>query len=368
MKSNHQIESMRKAVVNVKVILIDSGTTNSRLRLYDKTTSRVLDTEKIRVGVRDTAISGSNHNLKIELKQGLERLLAKHQLTPSDIAYIAASGMITSNLGLYEVPHIPSPAGLEEFAKCSKVTRLEEFLDIPCVFIPGMKNRIDPTDTKDLVACINEFDVMRGEEVESFGLLKQFDVTGKGMIVLPGSHTKFVAVDERRDLLYCLSTLGGETLSALQKETILSNSLGSGLIKSVDQRMLECGFEAAKQHGVTRSFYHIRLLDLFTDLDANQRANYYAGSVIYSDLQALSQSRDGMDEIEWMIVGGSDPLRKAFTHLLRYMNKNWAIMEAMDQQVEDSLVFGATEILANCKDLFLKNDVKGSAYDENSQL
>ncbi|EKN69060.1 putative 2-dehydro-3-deoxygalactonokinase protein [Neobacillus bataviensis LMG 21833] len=352
----------------MKVILIDSGTTNSRLRLYDKTTSEVLDTEKIRIGVKDTAISGSNNNLKAQLKQGLERLLAKHQLTPSDIEYIAASGMITSNLGIYEIPHIPSPAGLEEFAQFSKVTQLEEFLSIPCVFIPGMKNTIDSMDPRDLVACINEFDVMRGEEVESFGLLKQFDVNGKGMIVLPGSHTKFVAVGERKDLLYCLSTLGGETLSALQKETILSDSLGSSLIKSIDQKMLECGFEAAKQYGLTRSFYHIRLLDLFSDLDANQRANYFAGSVIYSDLQALSQSEEGMGEIEWMIVGGSDPLRKAFSHLLSYMNKKWDVMEATDQQVEDSLVFGASEILANCKDLFLKNASKGSVCDENSQL
>ena len=338
----------------MKVILIDSGTTNSRLRLYDKTTSKVLDTEKIRIGVRDTAISGSNNNLKAQLKQGLERLLAKHQLTPSDIEYLSASGMITSSLGIYEVPHIPSPAGLEDFAKCSKVTRIEELLDIPCVFIPGMKNMVDSLDAANLVAHINEFDVMRGEEVESFGLLKQFDVKGKGMIVLPGSHTKFVSVDERKNLLYCLSTLGGETLQALQKETILSDSLGSGLIKCIDQRMLECGFEAAKQHGLTRSFYHIRLLDLFTDLDANQRANYFAGSVIYSDLQALSHSREGMDQFKWIIVGGSDPLRKAFTHLLKYLNEKWAIIEATDQQVEDSLVFGASEILANCQHLSFK--------------
>ena len=75
---------MRKAVLNVKVILIDSGTTNSRLRLYDKTTNKVLDTEKIRIGVRDTAITGSNNNLKAQLKIGIERLLSRNQLTPSD--------------------------------------------------------------------------------------------------------------------------------------------------------------------------------------------------------------------------------------------------------------------------------------------
>jgi 2-dehydro-3-deoxygalactonokinase len=335
----------RKAVANVKVILIDSGTTNSRLRLYNQTTNKVLDSEKIRIGVRDTAISGSNHNLKAQLKKGIERLLTRNQLSPSDIKYIAASGMITSNLGIYEVPHVSSPAGISDFAKYSKLVKLEEFLNIPCVFIPGMKNTVNLTGTEDLIPHINDFDVMRGEEVESFGLLKQFTVEGKGMIVLPGSHTKFVAVGENNNLLYCLSTLGGEILQAIQKETILSDSLNSGLIGSIDEKMLESGYEAAKQHGLTRSFYHIRLLDLFSKLDENQRANYFVGAVIYNDLQALSLSMEEIDEIDWVIVGGSNPLRKVFTHLLRYMNPKWTIIEACDQQVEYSLVYGATEIL-----------------------
>lgn len=338
-------------MMNVKVILIDSGTTNSRLRLYDKTTCQVLDSEKIRVGVRDTAISGSNTNLKAQLKKGIERLLTRNQLSPSDIAYIVASGMITSNLGIFEVPHVTSPAGICDFAKHSKLTKLEEFQNIPCVFIPGMKNSVALMGSEDFVSSINDFDVMRGEEVESFGLLKQFDVEGKGIIVLPGSHTKFVAVGENKDLKYCLSTLGGETLQAIQKETILSNSLDSCLIGNIDEKMLEYGYEAAKKHGLTRTFYHIRLLDLFSELDENQRANYFAGSVIYNDLQALSQSMEKMDGIEWMIVGGSNPLRNAFTHLLRYMNNKWKIIEADDRQVEYSLVFGANEILSNCHHL-----------------
>lgn len=338
---------MRKAVLNVKVILIDSGTTNSRLRLYEQTSCKVLDTEKIQIGVKDTAISGSNNNLKAQLKIGIERLLFRNQLNPSNIKYIGASGMITSNLGIYEVPHVSSPAGICDFAKYSKIAKLEEFLYIPCIFIPGMKNSVSLSETENLVSSINHFDVMRGEEVESFGLLKQFDVKGKGIIVLPGSHTKFVAVGANKELLYCISTLGGETLQAIQRQTILSDSMNSSLIENIDEKMLESGYEAAKQLGLTRSFYHIRLLDLFSDLDENQRANYFAGSVIYNDLQALSQSLEDIDEVDWMIIGGANPLRKAFTHLIRYMNNKWNIFEACDQQVELSLVFGATDILSN---------------------
>lgn len=332
-------------VLNVKVILIDSGTTNSRIRLIDKESTTILDSEKVRVGVKDTAITGDNRNLISQLKMGIERILTHNQLTPADIEYIAASGMITSNLGVYEVAHIGTPASADDFATHAKVVELEDFFHIKCIFIPGMKNTIN-VDLDDSLLAINDFDVMRGEEVESFGLLKQFTVAGKGMMVLPGSHTKFVAVDDDQSLTFCLSTLGGETLQALQKQTILSDSLEEKLVETIDHDMLVKGYEAARQHGLTRSFYHIRLLHLFTELTANQRANYLVGAVIYNDLQALFQLMKEKEEMKWLIIGGSNPLRSAFTQLLKYANKGWTIIEATDQQVDDSLVLGAIEVVS----------------------
>lgn len=309
-----------------------------------------MDSEKVRVGVKDTAISGTNQNLVRELQAGIERVLTRNRLLPDEITYIAASGMITSNLGVHEVPHIGSPAGAEDFAQSSEVMKLEEFFRIPCIFIPGMKNTVTHSGN-DALQGINDFDVMRGEEVESFGLLQQFDVTGKGIMVLPGSHTKFVAVEDDQSLAFCVSTLGGETLHALQKQTILSDSLGENLIEQVDYDMLERGFEAARRQGLTRSFYHVRLLHLFTDLTPNQRANYLVGAVIYNDLQALFHSINEDNEWNWVIVGGSNPLRSAFAHLVNYSNRGWTILEATDSQVENSLVLGAIAIVSKQQQL-----------------
>lgn len=337
----------KRSGVEMNVILIDSGTTNSRIRLIDGEQNKIIDIEKVRVGVRNTAIEGHNGSLKQHLKEGMQRLLENNKLLPTDIDYIVASGMITSNLGIYEVPHVSSPASLTDFGNHSQVIRLEEFFNIPCIFVPGMSNRLN-NDPENALEMINEFDVMRGEEVETFGLLKQLNVKGKGIMVLPGSHTKYVLVDENQSLSSCLSTLGGETLLALQRETILSGSLEQNLIENIDPEMLERGYEAAKQYGLTRSFYHIRLLQLFSNLDANQRANYFVGSVIYDDIQTLLRSVDDFEEMKWIVVGGTDPLRKVFTHLLRRLNKNWEIIEANDHQVEYSLVFGAQAIANKC--------------------
>ncbi|WP_223634626.1 2-dehydro-3-deoxygalactonokinase [Planococcus sp. 4-30] len=325
----------------MKTILIDSGTTNSRLRLVNGNESKVIDQLKINVGVRNTAIDGHNEQLKKSLKQALEEILEKNSLTAKDISYLVASGMITSDLGVHEVPHITSPAGFGDFAQNSLVIELEEFLLIPCIFVPGMKN--NTLNFSNPLESINEFDVMRGEEVETIGLLKQIDVEGNGIMVLPGSHTKYVAVDGQKNLQACLSTLGGEILHAIQKETILSKSLSPELVETIDVEMLEKGYEASKKHGFTRSFYHIRLLQMFSELDDNQRANYFVGAVICDDIQALMQTTEH-NQVDWVIVGGSDPLRKAFVHLLKYLGNGWRIIEASDQQVAASMVFGAQEV------------------------
>src|SRR5690606_13755911 len=97
------------------------------------------------------------------------------------------------NLGLYEIPHITAPVTVDDFARSSKVVVMEEFFNIPCIFVPGMSN--DVADTSNPLEAINQFDVMRGDEVESIGLMNQLDLHGKGILVLPGSHTKFVIVD-----------------------------------------------------------------------------------------------------------------------------------------------------------------------------
>lgn len=324
------------------IILIDSGTTNSRIRLVDEKNKEVIDVIKLSVGVRNTAIDGNNNKLKQELAQGLEELLSKHSLTPSDIPYIVAAGMITSNLGLHEVPHINSPARLEDFIGGVKVVKAEELLNIPCLYVPGMKNVVSDSLEEEL-SVINQYDVMRGEEVEAYGLLKQIPTKGKGLMVLPGSHTKYVLVGENQELLSCRSTLGGEMLKAVRDQTILSDSLNEKLVDEVDKDYLIKGYLAARKVGVTRSLYHIRLLQLFSELTENERANYYAGVILYSDMEALEQMLEE-DEVSWIMVGGSDPLRSLFYHLLNYVTEEAEIQLADDAQVEMATVYGALEV------------------------
>lgn len=329
------------------IILIDSGTTNTRIRLLRENETTVEDIEKVQVGVRNTAIEGTNETLKRHLYSGIGTILKRNGLQPSDIKYVIASGMITSNLGLYEVPHINGPAKVEDFSKRSLVIKMDEFFDLIWIFTPGLKN--NPM-VADITEEINKFDIMRGEEVETIGLLKQFDVQGKGVVILPGSHTKFIFISEDKALEYCLSTLGGETIYAIQQGTILSSSLHDEIINVVDEKRMYQGFKATEKYGLTRSFYHIRLLQMFSELTDNELANYYVGSILYSDLKSL-QSTISESDIKWIIVGGAEPLRSSFTFLVDRMYSNLNIIKPNDEQIEKAIVLGPKIISASIKNI-----------------
>ncbi|MEH7493823.1 2-dehydro-3-deoxygalactonokinase [Neobacillus niacini] len=323
------------------IITIDSGTTNSRIRLIKNKQNTVIDVIKKPVGVRNTAIDGTMDVLKNGIAEGLQEIIHRNKLQVKDIQYIVATGMITSNLGLHEVKHIEGPCELEEFAKASSVQIFESFFNIPCIFVPGMKNRIEDYPGN-LLENIDLYDVMRGEEVETFGLLHQLGLKGKGMILLPGSHTKFVFVNNRQ-IESCYSTLCGELLFTVSRNTILSSSLNKELVTGIEREYLIEGCKSSKKFGLTRSLYHVRLLHLFDQMNDNQRANYFVGAVIASDIHSIQKS-NRFEHLNWVVIGGANPLRKAFVEIFSHMELSDMVIEASDEQVELSTVIGSIAI------------------------
>ena len=88
-------------------ITVDGGTTNTRLYLVRE--GRVLAEKKIPMGARNGADA-----LKAAIKGGLCELLADSGTAEDEVCAIIASGMITSEYGLCNLPHITLPAGRRE--------------------------------------------------------------------------------------------------------------------------------------------------------------------------------------------------------------------------------------------------------------
>lgn len=283
------------------IATIDTGTTNTRVKLWQE--GRVHTSSHVGVGVRDTGITGSKDKLKKGVKDAIDLALNKATITHNDIELYVASGMITSNVGLFEVPHVFAPAGIAELADQMVSATIEEVVDQPIWFVPGVKNNIQEVT----VANCEAIDIMRGEEVETIGLLDHLELSGPALLVLPGSHSKFVRVDKNNRISGCVTTLAGELLSVLTTDTILASSLEKSFAETLDPEMVLQGAEYARKFGLTRTCFTVRLLDQFTDSSPNGRANFLAGAIVATDLLAVkSSSAMGDCRNLPVIIGGSN--------------------------------------------------------------
>ena len=91
---------------------IDGGTTNTRFTLTRG--EDVVERTCRRVGAANADISLHNAPLAAAVADETAALERRHGVR---IERVCASGMITSQNGLVEVPHLPAPTGLCELAK-----------------------------------------------------------------------------------------------------------------------------------------------------------------------------------------------------------------------------------------------------------
>lgn len=298
------------------VVTVDTGTTNTRTFLWDEK-KNMIASAKAEVGVRNTAIDGNNERLKKAVHDCIEDLLSQAGITYEDVARVMACGMITSNVGLVEVPHVFAPVGLKGLARQAQSILLPEVCPLPILFIPGVKNNMENVDLENF----EEMDIMRGEEVESIAILDRFPKGVPYMLVLPGSHTKFVSVDEEGNMTGCLTTITGELLSSITNDTVIADAVGKRFVdeKDYDRGMMLKGFAASERIGMGRVCFSARILNMFVEKDKKKLANFILGVALASDIQAIKNSRAlKADRDVTVVVSGKNPLRQAIVDILNY--------------------------------------------------
>lgn len=296
----------------MNIVTIDAGTTNTRSSLWQH--GKLIAQSQAEVGVRDTAINGNNNALKQALRDTVQGALAKAGVNPAEVSLALASGMITSAMGLIEVPHLAAPAGLAQLAQGMRSIAMPEVFCQPLWLIPGVRNPVDPVGMHNHEAM----DMMRGEETEAMGLLARLDLAGRAMLIMPGSHTKLVSIDERRRITGCATTLAGELLQVITRGTLISQSLGAGFAQTFSPEMVLAGAAAAQKTGLARACFSVRTLAQFTELQRDERANFLLGAVLSGDVLALKNSSAiQMRPDTPIVISGKSMLRQALALLIQ---------------------------------------------------
>ncbi|MGY2894839.1 2-dehydro-3-deoxygalactonokinase [Deinococcus sp. UYEF24] len=257
--------------------VIDSGTTRTRLRIWRE--GQVIWEDERRVGAARTASEGAG---PLTLALGELLAAARQQAT---LRAVIASGMITSNVGLFEVPHLPAPASYAALAAGICRQELPGLGEI--FFIPGVKT-LPTGNGSDAAYAFG--DVLRGEEVEVVGLRELLGLHGEAAFVHYGSHHKLIRTDDQ-GLLGSLTTLGGELLGAVLGHTILASGTAAlNTLGETDPDWWNRGWVTAEQLGFARAAFSARLAGQLLGAAPQQVTSFLLGAVSQQDACLLEGS------------------------------------------------------------------------------
>lgn len=296
------------------LLIVDGGTTNLRVTMLDSENHQILAITKAEGGVKNTAIDGNNERLKLLLKECIQKVLEKTGKTVSDVKRCIAYGMITSGMGLFEIPHLSAPASVLDLRKGIKTAIFEDILPIKIEFIPGVRNfygNVNPDN-------VSLMDMMRGEEVESVGLYSLLNLHEDALFILPGSHNKFVHMDKEGRIIGCMTSISGEMLDAMTHHTIISGSV-DGDFCSEENYQSNYAINGAREClrcGLGRAAFAGRILQTLGGLEKSTIQSFILGAVLAEDCKALQSFADGSANIK-TYVAGKAPLQQAVYDVLK---------------------------------------------------
>src|SRR5215470_13157155 len=318
---------------------VDAGTTNTRVWLTAG--DRVIARARAGVGVRDTARDGSSDRLRDALRELIDRVRndARNQGFAQSPECVIAAGMITSPLGLAEVPHVPTPAGLNELAAATRHYCFPEITDLPVLLIPGARSGPRQCDQE----TVGTTDVMRGEETLLIGLHALGLLAPRSTLLNLGSHWKVIEFDERARIASSVTSMTGELIHAAQTQTILAGSLPQARPSVIDQTWLEAGMREQRRSGLARALFCVRLLEQGSDGSAEQRLSFLIGAFLASDMDAMV-SRGFFDSAGKVIIAGGGVIAEAWRRALT--QNSMPAISLNDSEVENALLTGFRSIFS----------------------
>jgi 2-dehydro-3-deoxygalactonokinase len=209
------------------------------------------------------------------------------------------SGMAGSRQGWQEAPYCPCPAGFAELGQHLLWLQPERIALVPGLSCTG-------TDT------LQTPDVMRGEEVQIFGALQRAG-RDSATLVLPGTHSKWVQVDNGRVTQF-QTFMTGEVYALMSQHSILGKTLD--LKGAFDEATFLQGVDQSQQAGsVLHHLFAVRTLGLFERLSAAQLPSYLSGLLIGEELRQQTVKAESGP----VILIGSDTLTQRYSLALQHL-------------------------------------------------
>ena len=220
-----------------------------------------------------------------------------------DEASVIISGMASSSVGWRELPYADAPVALDGSGLVHEVfdLALTEGGRARVILVSGVRT---------------ENDIMRGEETEIVGIFAggQYESLARdGILVMPGTHSKHIRVQERR-IADFRTYITGELFDVLSKHSLLRASVDS----AVPPREERCiglardgfiqGVREARQVGLASSLFQVRVRTVLRRVAESINRWYLSGLLIGAELSGLAR-RGGETPI---LLAASEPLSSVY--------------------------------------------------------
>ncbi|WP_030520125.1 2-dehydro-3-deoxygalactonokinase [Nocardia rhamnosiphila] len=294
----------RPGLSTPRLIGLDWGTTSMRCWLLGDN-GRILDTRRLAGGLLDMAagIDTADPDARARAYEATFLDVCGEWLRAGPDVPALACGMVGSAQGWYEAGYLDVPARLDITGPAlARVPVAGGALHL----VPGLRVPSDPR--RDSAG-----DVLRGEETQVIGALESIDRPDtEHVLVLPGTHTKWIRIADRKVLSFT-TAMTGELYGLVTRHGLLSHT---GATARRDDaafaRGLTAGF-SSRERGLAATLFGARALVLDGLLEPAALADYLSGVVIADEVRHLLPQYGGADQI--ILCGAADLCRRYATAL-----------------------------------------------------
>lgn len=193
--------------------------------------------------------------------------------------HVYLTGMVTSKIGWVEVPYVEAPCAIEDLhaGGHSLLTKDCQLVNL----IPGVSYQG------------RQIDLMRGEETQLLPFLNSWERTYDGWIVLPGTHCKWVLI-QNLQIAEFQTYMTGELYSLLRKHSILAAGY------SEEKQLLDIdsflkGVNASlNAAGIMSELFSCRSAILFGEVESAHRFSYLSGLLIGAEIKEAKSALGGL--------------------------------------------------------------------------
>lgn len=316
--------------------VIDCGTTMTRIYIVNDG-EKIIASGRKKVGVRDTSITGSRAALRKGVTELFFQILEENHIEERAVEFAIASGMITSEIGLIEIPHLVAPVGLEELAEGILKVEDQEVLPIgrPVYFVRGIRNQYPvPAAARDL----RRVDFMRGEEVQCVGIMASRKMPRPGNIVALSSHTKIMHINEKGQIVASSTTISGQFFEAILNSTNIGKSITPVENEQAGgyryEELIEIATDCVRHAGLGRTCLMPRFLQVLMKTNSQERETFLDAAIAADDLNAFHEMRDQGYPGDYYLLYGHKSRCDMYTYMLKKEFGDHVVVESIYDKAE----------------------------------